>query len=73
MSARPSSYLPKYPNAAPAAYAVLDEARKSGDCDPQLDLLLLVAADNQPRDRGVHTEALRAEMQARGYHGEGDR
>lgn len=32
-------------NAGPAAYGVLDRARESGSCAPQLDLLLLLASD----------------------------
>lgn len=32
-------------NASPAAYAVLNRARAAGGCTPQLDLLLLLAAD----------------------------
>jgi tetratricopeptide (TPR) repeat protein len=32
-------------NAAPAAYAVLNRARATGGCAPQLDLLLLLTAD----------------------------
>jgi tetratricopeptide (TPR) repeat protein len=48
-------------NAPAAAYAVLDRARATGECGAQLDLLLLVAADAQPRDDVVATEARRAE------------
>ena len=33
-------------NAAPAAYGVLNRARAAGGCAPQLDLLLLLIADN---------------------------
>ena len=47
-------------NAAPAAYATLDHARADGACDPQLNLLALVAADDQPRDDVVVDEAARA-------------
>jgi Tfp pilus assembly protein PilF len=32
-------------NAGPVAYGVLDRARESGSCAPQLDLLLLLASD----------------------------
>jgi tetratricopeptide (TPR) repeat protein len=48
-------------NAPAAAYAVLDRARGAGDCEAQLDLLLLVAADAQPRDGIVTVEGERAE------------
>jgi tetratricopeptide (TPR) repeat protein len=50
-----------YPNAAPAAFALLDLARAHGACAPQLDLLLIVAADDQPRDDVVAAEGGRAE------------
>lgn len=46
--------------AAPAAFAVLLRARDGGDCSAQLDLLLLLAADLQPRDDVVRAEAERA-------------
>jgi tetratricopeptide (TPR) repeat protein len=49
-------------NAAAAAYAVLDRARAGGDCAAQLNLLLLVAADAQPRDGVVEQEAARARV-----------
>jgi len=50
----------RYPDAAPAAYALLEAARSDGDCEAQLNLLLLVAADDQPRDDVVAEEAQRA-------------
>lgn len=50
----------KYPNAARAAYAVLDHARSGGDCTAQLNLLLLVAADDDAVDSEVRLEAERA-------------
>ncbi len=46
-----------YSNAAPAAYAVLRAAEATGGCDVKLDLLLLVAADDQPRDVVVRQAA----------------
>jgi cellulose synthase operon protein C len=51
----------KFPNAAAAAFAVLDRARAAGDCGAQLNLLLLVSADIEPRDAPVRDEARRAE------------
>lgn len=51
---------PLYPNAGPAAYAVLDRIRAVGGCDVQLDLLLLVASDDQPRDEVTREEAARS-------------
>ncbi|TCO41031.1 TPR repeat protein [Kribbella antiqua] len=57
MAARPNSNL----NFAAAAFAVLDRARADGDCPAQLNLLLLVAADQEPRDKPVHAESQRAE------------
>jgi tetratricopeptide (TPR) repeat protein len=51
----------KFPNAAAAAFAVLDRARANGDCGAQLNLLLLVSADIEPRDAPVRDEAQRAE------------
>jgi tetratricopeptide (TPR) repeat protein len=51
----------KFPNSAAAAFAVLDRARAEGDCGAQLNLLLLVSADIEPRDAPVRDEARRAE------------
>jgi cellulose synthase operon protein C len=42
--------------AAPAAYALLDRARRAGACEPSLNVLLLVASDSQPRDRIIAEE-----------------
>jgi hypothetical protein len=39
---------------------VLDRARAGGDCAPQLDLLLLVAADANAHDPIVAAEGARA-------------
>jgi tetratricopeptide (TPR) repeat protein len=61
LASRPGEYGNAFPNAAAAAYAVLDRARVDGDCGAQLNLLLLVAADDQPRDAVVREEAQRAE------------
>jgi hypothetical protein len=61
LASRPGEYGNAFPNAAAAAFAVLDRARADGDCDAQLNLLLLVAADDQPRDAPVRDEARRAE------------
>jgi tetratricopeptide (TPR) repeat protein len=61
LASRPGEYGNAFPNAAAAAFAVLDRARADGDCDAQLNLLLLVAADDQPRDAVVREEARRAE------------
>jgi tetratricopeptide (TPR) repeat protein len=58
---RDTEGLPAVPNAGAAAYAVLDRARQSGWCDAQLNLLLLVASDEQPRDRVVDEEARRTD------------
>ena len=49
----------RYGNCWPIGYAVLDRARAGGRCDPQLNLLLLVAADDQPRDDVVAREGAR--------------
>jgi tetratricopeptide (TPR) repeat protein len=40
-------------NAAPAAYALLQRARASGDCAPQLDLAVLLSADRSPNEEAV--------------------
>jgi cellulose synthase operon protein C len=62
LASRPGEYgSAKFPNAPAAAYAVLDRARANGDCGAQLNLLLLVSADYQPRDAPVRDEARRAE------------
>jgi tetratricopeptide (TPR) repeat protein len=52
-----SGVYPRYPSAGAAAYALLDVARSTGDCAAQLNLLLLVASDDQPRDSVVVSEA----------------
>ena len=46
--------------AAPAAFALLDRARRDGACAPALDILLLVASDTVPVDRIVAEEGERA-------------
>jgi cellulose synthase operon protein C len=61
LASRPGEYDNAFPNAAAAAFAVLDRARADGGCGAQLNLLLLVAADDQPRDAVVGEEARRAE------------
>ncbi|MCY1142794.1 tetratricopeptide repeat protein [Actinoplanes sp. Pm04-4] len=48
-------------SASAAAYALLERGRETGDCAAQLNLLLLVAADELPRDEVVREEAARAE------------
>jgi tetratricopeptide (TPR) repeat protein len=48
------------PSAAAPAYAVLDRARGQGGCAPQLNLLVLVAADGFATARDVEREAARA-------------
>ena len=63
LASRPGEHgLAKFPSAGAAAYAVLDRARTNGDCGAQLNLLLLVSADDQPRDAPVLVEARRAEL-----------
>ncbi len=53
--------------AAPAAFAVLDRARAGGACDPAIDVLLLVAADQYATpDRTIASEAARAQAACRG-------
>ncbi len=49
------------PNDAPIAFALLDRARAGGACAPQLDLLLVVAAQKKPIERQVRLEAQRAQ------------
>jgi len=49
--------IERYPNAAPVAFALLDRVREEGGCAAALDLLLLVAADDQPRDDVLPREA----------------
>jgi tetratricopeptide (TPR) repeat protein len=61
LASRPGEFSDTFPNAAAAAFAVLDRGRVDGDCGAQLNLLLLVAADDQPRDAVVREEARRAE------------
>ncbi len=48
-------------NASAAAYGVLDRARASGACAPQLDLLLLVTADQLTTSDIIASEEHRAE------------
>jgi tetratricopeptide (TPR) repeat protein len=48
-------------NAGPAAYAVLNRARVAGGCAPQLDLLLLVAANQYTRGGILAQEEQRTE------------
>ena len=50
----------RFPNAGPAAFAVLDRASSGGGCEVRLNLLLVVAADEQPRDGVVREAAERA-------------
>ncbi|WP_132217269.1 hypothetical protein [Kribbella steppae] len=50
----------KYVNAGPAAFAVLYRASSARDCDARLNLLLLLAAEDLPRDKIVRAEAERA-------------
>jgi cellulose synthase operon protein C len=59
--ARPSdgSFSRPYSNAGPAAFAILDRARVRDECAPQLDLLLLLAADiSSINDDVERTEAV---------------
>lgn len=48
------------PNAAPAAFAVLNRARAGGGCVDQIDLLLLLAGDQLTAARTLAAEAGRA-------------
>jgi tetratricopeptide (TPR) repeat protein len=48
-------------NAGPAAYAVLENVRAPGGCTPQLDLLLLLAADQLTSDATLGQEEQRTE------------
>jgi cellulose synthase operon protein C len=50
----------KYDNAGAAAFAVLYRAGVAGDCEARLNLLLLVAAEDVPRDEVVRGEGERA-------------
>ncbi len=50
-----------HPNDAPIAFALLDRARAGGACAPQLDLLLVVAAQEKPVESQVRREAQRAQ------------
>jgi cellulose synthase operon protein C len=62
LASRPSGdFGNAFPNAAAAAFAVLDRARADGDCGAQLNVLLVVSADDQPRDAVVRDETRRAE------------
>ena len=46
-----------FPNAGPAAFALLDRSRATGDCRPQLNLAFLLSSDpNNPRDDDVAME-----------------
>ena len=50
------------PNAASAAFALLDRARRSGACIPQENIALLLASDAVPWDAAVEREFQRAEQ-----------
>ena len=50
-----------HPNDAPIAFALLDRARRGGACAPQLNLLLLVAAQLKPVVAQVELETRRAQ------------
>ncbi|MBI5106901.1 MAG: hypothetical protein HZB46_18295, partial [Solirubrobacterales bacterium] len=50
----------RHPNDAPIAFALLDRARAGGACAPQLDLLLVVAAQQAPVVSQARLEAQRA-------------
>ena len=60
-SATPSTADMAIGNAAPAAYGVLDRARAAGGCAPQLDLLLLLTADESTSAGILGQEERRAE------------
>lgn len=60
-SATPSTADMAGGNAAPAAYGVLDRARATGGCAPQLDLLLLLTADESTSAGILGQEERRAE------------
>ena len=49
-----------YPNAGPVAYALLLRAQSVARCDAAINLLLLLAADNQPHDNVVREQGQRA-------------
>jgi tetratricopeptide (TPR) repeat protein len=49
-----------FPNAAPAAFALLDQARASGACLPQLNLAFLMATDTEANSANVTSELRRA-------------
>lgn len=51
----------RYPDAAPVAYALLVRARVAGGCDAELNLLLLLSADDKPHDDLVVAQAEAAE------------
>jgi tetratricopeptide (TPR) repeat protein len=59
-SRRDAEALPKYVNAAPAAFAVLHRASLARNCDARLNLLLMVASEHLPQDKVVRAEAERA-------------
>jgi tetratricopeptide (TPR) repeat protein len=54
------------PNDAPIAFALLDRARASGACAPQLDLLLVVAAQEEHPGSQARAETQRAQRACRG-------
>jgi tetratricopeptide (TPR) repeat protein len=66
LAAQPSDFSAKGElfvdlNAGPAAYGVLNRARESGACAPQLDLLLLLASDKLTTAAILSQEEKRAE------------
>lgn len=54
------------PNAAPAAYALLERARTAGGCAAELNLLVLFASQDRPRDHLVRQQARRASDRCHG-------
>jgi tetratricopeptide (TPR) repeat protein len=54
------------PNDDPIAFALLDRARAGGACAPQLDLLLVVAAQIEPVERQARLETQRAQRACAG-------
>jgi tetratricopeptide (TPR) repeat protein len=50
----------QFPNAAPAAFALLDRARASGGCLPQLNLAFLIATDGEADPSHVTAELRKA-------------
>src|SRR5262249_25495321 len=63
LAAQPQSTATVTPinNAGPAAYGVLNGARAAGGCAPQLDLLLLLAADQSTGAARLGQEERRTE------------